>query len=140
MGRIAILDRKDMDAEQGRVHDEAMKASGIVGGPFLGNVQDKQVDAQTATYDATNNTQLHNTYVVTEKTGIFGTYMAIDHDKLATASDTDKAAVATIQEGAKKSALKTVAILPVFMLLCYLGLIFYFRSRGGYKPVLIGEH
>ena len=29
------------------------------------------------------------------------------------------------------------AILPVIMLLVYLGLILYFRSRGGYKPVVL---
>lgn len=26
-------------------------------------------------------------------------------------------------------------ILPSFMLACYLGLLLYFRSKGGYKPV-----
>jgi MFS transporter, DHA2 family, metal-tetracycline-proton antiporter len=33
----------------------------------------------------------------------------------------------------KKATLLKVAILPVFMLLCYIGLYFYFQSRGGYK-------
>ncbi|MBI5914126.1 MAG: MFS transporter [Bacteroidetes bacterium] len=117
-----------------------MLAAGIVGGPFLGNIQDKQVDKEITAYDATNSTQLHSTYVTTEKTGIFGKYMAVDHDKVAAAPDTDKQPIQTIQAGAKKGALKTVALFPVFMLLCYLGLIFYFRSRGGYKPVLIGDH
>jgi len=26
------------------------------------------------------------------------------------------------------------------MLLCYLLMLFYFRSKGGYKPVAIGAH
>lgn len=117
-----------------------MLAAGIVGGPFLGNVQDKQVDAQTAVYDTANNTQLHSTYVTTEKESFFGKYMGIDQAKLDAAPDADKAAVATIQGEAKKSALKTVAILPVIMLLCYLGLLFYFKGKGGYKPVEIGGH
>ncbi len=118
-----------------------MLAAGIVGGPFLGNVQDKQVDKEVAAYDAANNTQLHSTYVVTSKTGIFGDYMAVDGDKLkAATNEADKTVIGDIQQGAKKGALKTVAILPVFMLLCYLGLLFYFRSKGGYKPELIGEH
>ncbi|MBK9014179.1 MAG: MFS transporter [Saprospiraceae bacterium] len=118
-----------------------MLAAGIVGGPFLGNVQDKQVDKEVAAYDAANNTQLHSTYVVTSKTGIFGDYMAVDGDKLkAATNEADKTIIGGIQQGAKKGALKTVAILPVFMLLCYIGLLFYFRSQGGYKPVLIGEH
>lgn len=117
-----------------------MLAAGIVGGPFLGNVQDKQVDAQTAVYDAANSTQLHSTYVTTEKQSFFGKYMGIDQAKLDAAPDADKAAVATIQGEAKKSALKTVAILPVIMLLCYIGLLFYFKGRGGYKAEQIGAH
>jgi len=36
---------------------------------------------------------------------------------------------------AKKGALAQVAILPVVMLLSYLILIGYFKSKGGYKPV-----
>jgi hypothetical protein len=30
-----------------------------------------------------------------------------------------------------------VSILPIFMLVSYLGLMMYYRSRGGYKPVEI---
>jgi 4-carboxymuconolactone decarboxylase len=34
MTRIAIIDRADMNAEQGRVYDAAKQSSGIVGGPY----------------------------------------------------------------------------------------------------------
>src|SRR6476660_4029271 len=34
MTRIAIMDRADMNAEQGRVYDAAKATSGIVGGPY----------------------------------------------------------------------------------------------------------
>ena len=83
---------------------------------------------------------MHSTYVTTEKESFFGKYMGIDQAKLDAAPDADKAAVATIQGEAKKSALKTVAILPVIMLLCYIGLLFYFKGRGGYKAEQIGAH
>jgi len=33
------------------------------------------------------------------------------------------------------NALGKMALFPLFTLACYLGLIMYFRSRGGYKPV-----
>ncbi len=36
---------------------------------------------------------------------------------------------------AKQGAMSRVAILPAIMALCYLVLIFYFRSRGGYRAV-----
>lgn len=115
-----------------------MLAAGIVGGPFLGYFQDTQVDKQITAYDQSNNTQLHSTYVTQEKTGVFGTYMGLDAAKISTAPDTDKQPVEAIQAGAKKGALQTVALFPVLMLVCYLGLIFYFKGRGGYKPVEIG--
>lgn len=38
---------------------------------------------------------------------------------------------------AKKGALLWVALFPVIMLVCYIGLIFYFRSIGGYKPEML---
>jgi hypothetical protein len=39
----------------------------------------------------------------------------------------------------KQASLASVAIFPVFMLACYLVLIFYFKGRGGYKPVELEE-
>src|ERR1700739_793682 len=39
MARIAILDRGDMTAEQGRVYDAAKQSSGIVGGPYYAYIR-----------------------------------------------------------------------------------------------------
>ena len=39
MPRIAILDRADMNAEQGRVYDTAKASSGIVGGPYTAYIR-----------------------------------------------------------------------------------------------------
>jgi 4-carboxymuconolactone decarboxylase len=39
MPRIAILDRADMNAEQGRVYDVAKQSSGIVGGPYYAYIR-----------------------------------------------------------------------------------------------------
>jgi 4-carboxymuconolactone decarboxylase len=39
MARIAILDRGDMSAEQGRVYDAARQSSGIVGGPYFAYIR-----------------------------------------------------------------------------------------------------
>jgi 4-carboxymuconolactone decarboxylase len=39
MARIAILERADMDAEQGRVYDVAKESSGIVGGPYYAYIR-----------------------------------------------------------------------------------------------------
>ncbi len=116
-----------------------MLAVGIVGNPFLGYFQDTAVNANLVAYDTANNTELHDTYVTLDKTGVFGKYEALDGAALAEAPEADRTAVAQVQSAAKKDALKTVAIFPIFMLVCYLGLILYFRTKGGYKPVDLRE-
>ena len=60
--------------------------------------------------------------------------------KVAAASKADQERIKDIQESAKKSALPTVAIFPCIMLVCYLILILYFWSRGGYHAQVLLEH
>jgi MFS family permease len=45
----------------------------------------------------------------------------------------------TVRSEGNQGALRAMAIFPAFMLACYLGLILYFRAKGGYKPVDIGS-
>ena len=40
----------------------------------------------------------------------------------------------------RKNVLMTVALLPTFMFVCYLLLIFYFRAKGGYKAEVLTGH
>ena len=47
----------------------------------FGFVQDKQLDQNLASYDQRNNTELHSTYVTEQKTGLFGSYKALDENK-----------------------------------------------------------
>jgi MFS transporter, DHA2 family, metal-tetracycline-proton antiporter len=47
--------------------------------------------------------------------------------------------VSTVQNEFKKKTFARTAILPAFMLLCYIGIFLYFKSRGGYKPVELGH-
>ena len=77
---------------------------------------------------------MHATYVTQDKSSVFGSYKALDLDKVASASETDAAAIEQVQAKAKKGALATAAIFPTIMLVAYLGLIFYFKSQGGYRP------
>jgi MFS family permease len=112
-----------------------MLGIGIVGAVFLGNIQDKAIDKGVTTFDEKNGTNLHETYVSQEKKGIFGSYYALSNTDLLNAPQEDKSAIVKIQGDAKKGALSTVAVFPIFMLICYIGLILYFRSNGGYKPI-----
>ena len=108
-----------------------MLAVGIVGAPFLGFFQDQQVSKEIKAYDSA----VHTEYVSIDKDGLFGKYKGLDAEKLAVAPEEVQAEVTKIQGGAQKGALSTIAVLPVIMLVIYLLLLLYFRSKGGYKPV-----
>jgi hypothetical protein len=69
---------------------------------------------------------------------VFGTYRAIDEAKVAALPAESQQQIKDVKTVAKKSALTTVALFPVSMLVVYLALIGWFRARGGYKPVVLG--
>ncbi|RCH54772.1 MFS transporter [Mucilaginibacter hurinus] len=116
-----------------------MIGAGVIGTVILGFVQDKSIDNNLRAYDQKNNSALHSTYVTESKSSMFGDYQAINAEKLAGAPENDKAQVNTVQAEAKKGALKTVALFPIGMLVCYLLLIMYFKSKGGYKAVSLDD-
>jgi len=108
-----------------------MLAVGILGAPFIGYLQETTTTAQLASA----NPALYQTVMVS-KTYLLGGYQAIDPEKAAAVTDPTfneqiKAATTTGQF----DALAKMALFPVFIFACYLALILYFRSRGGYKPV-----
>ena len=118
-----------------------MIGAGVIGAVILGFFQDKTTDTSLKQYDAVNKTELHSTYVTDEKRSIFGDYRSVNLAKLALAPETDKQSVTIIQDGAKKTALRYVAWFPVLMLVCYVLLMIYFKSKGGYKAVVLpGSH
>jgi len=114
-----------------------MIAAGVIGAGILGFIQDKSVDKNILAYDKANSTNIHSTYVTENKTSFFGGYKALDQNKLATASAEDNATVTGIRDTAKKDALRDIVIFPLIMLVSYVLLIFYFRSKGGYKAVVL---
>ena len=108
-----------------------MLAVGILGAPFLGYMQESSTTQQLrATSPA-----LYQT-VTTTNTYLLGEYLAVDPVK--SAAVTDEKAIAEIksaESAGKFSALGKMAMFPAFTFACYLALIFYFKSKGGYKPV-----
>ncbi len=115
-----------------------MLSVGIVGAVFMGKIQDSAIDRDLKAYDSKNNTQYHATLVTSEKVSIFGKYMTIDQEKLKAESEESQKVVKDVSMLASKGALRTVAIFPCIMLVCYIILIVYFQSKGGYKPIHIG--
>ena len=111
-----------------------MLAAGVIGNPLLGNIQDKEIDAQLLVQAPA----IHAQVAGAEKRSVFGTYRAIDAAKVEGLPAAEKAKVNEVRGVAKKSALRTVALFPVSMLVVYIALIGWFRTRGGYKPVVLG--
>jgi len=110
---------------------------GIVGAVFLGLIQDTETDRKIQEFDQDKQTELHTEYVTVEKKSLFGNYLSLDTQKLESAHEDEKNIVSNIQLNAQKSALKTVAILPLIMLACFIILLLYFRSIGGYKSITL---
>lgn len=109
-----------------------MLTVGIVGGPLIGAMQEasaeKAIKAEKeGLYEA----------VSKEDSYFLGSYNAIDDEKVKAHPEADK--INEIAGEAKQGALAKVAIFPAFMLICYLGMMFYFKSRGGYKAVELAD-
>lgn len=106
-----------------------MLAVGVIGAALLGNIQDKE----TARDLKAENPALFNQVVGETKQSVFGTYLPLDTQKVAALPKEELGMIEGLQVVAKKNALLTVAIFPCIMLACYLALIVYFQTQGGYK-------
>jgi MFS family permease len=112
-----------------------MLAVGILGAPFLGFLQDSSATKQLESA----NPALYQTVTV-EKSYLLGGYRAIDPVKSAAVTDqAGQTAIAAATTTGQFSALGKMALFPIFTLACYLALMAYFKARGGYKPVQIGD-
>lgn len=114
-----------------------MISAGVIGAGVLGFLQDKRTDTGVADYDQAHQTELYSTYFTQERSSLFGDYRSMDYNIFNQAPADEKETIVTIQEDAKKVALRDIVIFPVIMLVSYIALIFYFRSKGGYKVKIL---
>ena len=113
-----------------------MLAVGVLGAPFQGYIQDTRVDQKLQEA----NPAAYSQVISSPKPSVFGEYRSVDMDKAKTLPQSDQGQLTAIQDDSKRNVLVVTAIFPVIMLACYLGLVLYFRSQGGYKPkILISE-
>jgi MFS family permease len=110
-----------------------MLGVGVLGNPWLGNVQDSEVTSALME----KGTELHAKFVTEPRQSLFGEYVAIDVGKKANATVAELEQINAAEVEGKMAALKVVVILPLLMLVSYLGLMAYFKSKGGYKPILL---
>lgn len=114
-----------------------MISAGVLGAGILGFLQDKHTDDNIAAYDQTNNTAIHSTYLTKENSSLFGDYKSLDLEKYDTAPNEVKTTIVELQDESKKLSLRDITIFPVIMLISYLLLYFYFKSKGGYKAKIL---
>lgn len=108
-----------------------MLAVGILGAPFIGYLQEYSATAKLQTAD----TALYQS-VTKESHYLLGQYRAIDPEKAAAVQDpAAQQTIKTAQVTGQFAALGKMAMFPAFMLVCYLSLILYFKTKGGYRPV-----
>jgi len=112
-----------------------MLAVGILGFPFIGYLQES-----TATKKLEAENPAIYQVVTVEKEYLLGDYRAIDPVKAAAVEAAQgREALRAANTAGQFSALGKMAMFPAFMLCGYVALILYFKSKGGYKPVHIGE-
>jgi len=102
-----------------------MLTVGIVGAPLIGRMQEASAERtiDPAIYQKISKPSSY----------ILGTYNAVDPAAVAKLPNASE--IQGIEQAAKQSALSTISILPGIMLLSYIALFLYFKSRGGYKAV-----
>jgi MFS family permease len=106
-----------------------MIAVGVLGGPFLGTLLDRGLDRNLQADSPAIHAQ-----VAEAETSSFGlSYKALDKKKISELPKESQDKVEQVVLNTKQGTLATIALLPATMFVCYLGLIVYFRSRGGYK-------
>ena len=107
-----------------------MLTAGVIGGPLIGEFQERSARAAI-------DGQLPGIYaqVSREDHYVLGSYTAIDAGKVAALPAETATKVNLVAKEARQHALASVTVFPAIMLAAYLGLIFWFKARGGYRPV-----
>jgi MFS family permease len=113
-----------------------MMGVGILGMSLLGNLQDRDIGRILQQ----EHPELYNEVIQPPTPSLFGEYRPLDQDRVKTLPESQRETIETIQMDARKDVLKLVAILPCFMLVCYLLMILYFKARGGYKAQVLTGH
>jgi MFS family permease len=113
-----------------------MIAVGVLGFPLIGAVQEQTASAELKA----SNPTAAQTVLIEKK--VFGqAYQAIDPDKAATVTDEGgQSAIAAANKSSQFDALAKMALFPTFMLVCYVILFLYFKSKGGYRAKDITHH
>jgi hypothetical protein len=111
-----------------------MISVGVLGGPFLGTLQDASLDRNLQQASPV----LHAAVAepVQQKFGF--DFQALDKTKIESLPSDDKAQVEKIITKTNETVLAKIAILPLIMSVCFIGLGLVFQQRGGYRQIDLG--
>jgi MFS family permease len=109
---------------------------GVLGSPFIGYQQDLDMHARLEK----DHGALLAKIAGPAKPSLFGETPSLDQEKVKALDAADAQELTAVQADSKRGAFANIAVLPALMLVCYLGMLLYFKSRGGYRPVAIGSH
>jgi hypothetical protein len=109
--------------------------AGTIGTPAIGTLQDRNLASAVQS-------ELPSVFpdVVKTEKGQFFEYEKIDSTKVAKQTDEVRDQINTMQQATKQQALAKIAVLPAIMFVCYVALIMYFKSRGGYSAQVLTGH
>ena len=112
---------------------------GIIGSPIIGYFQESSANVAIAEQMPS----IHDSVVEDKEFQLGGysiaAYTAVSQSKINTLSNSQSIQATKLLEKATQSSLASIAIFPAVMLLSYIVLFFFFKSRGGYRPKVIGQ-
>tara|TARA_Y100000766_G_scaffold281724_1_gene293727 strand:+ start:14056 stop:15678 length:1623 start_codon:yes stop_codon:yes gene_type:complete len=128
-----------------------MLAVGVLGTPYIGALQEKKVVSEVAIVQEASavpglleNGEISSS-VIKEQDKLYGTikYPVLQMDEVATLikkapeAEQEKitSAITKAKDGSAQKALLNMTIFPLIMLIAYVLMFLYFRSKGGYKPL-----
>ncbi|MDG2167549.1 MAG: MFS transporter [Opitutales bacterium] len=104
---------------------------GILGAPLMGLYLDKGIDQDLQDNEAA----LYQIVDGGLRKTMFGESPSLNMDAVEALSSEGASKLGAIVNSNKKQSFIRQATLPGLLLVCYLILFFYFKSRGGYKPI-----
>jgi MFS family permease len=108
-----------------------MISVGVLGGPILGTIQDQALDARLKNEAPA----IHDVVAGAPTDAYLMHFQPVDRARVTALPEADRQTVEQITTSNSQKTLAKFAILPAIMFFCYVGLILYFKARGGYRPV-----
>lgn len=112
-----------------------MLTVGILASPLIGSMQESSARDAIA-----ESGEVEYENVSESREWLLGEYTAVADGKVAELPEEKQEKVNAMTQEARQSALAKVTIFPMIMLVCYILLILYFRSKGGYRAEVLTGH